>query len=154
MKFYKLKLDYSFPPVESENHDMASQNLLSYEKISDTTPILPVQVMHKHAPLNDFMDSLGFGGRGFLVSDRVKHILVEFSLPQHIYYPITLRKNKKEISNYFWIHIIMNDEAIVDFPKSEFYWHGVELPDLPFTANSFDEIQERRNRESPMRVLR
>jgi hypothetical protein len=89
------------------------------EKLPTYEPNLDYFVVHNRAKLSDILSVAPISG-GFIISEKLKNILVNFNLPKHKFYPAKLQY-KEKYYNYYWMHIICNLTENVDYQKSIFF---------------------------------
>lgn len=78
--------------------------------------------LHKKAKLTNCLSQGAIASGGFLVDEKVRDLLADFTLIAHKYYPTEIIGKKGEIiGNYKWLQIeeVLTEE--IDYDKSVFY---------------------------------
>lgn len=168
--FYKLKIEiekkgnYASLAYIPDNED-TNQAKLSYFNLPDFEPVFkPIKFERGSREVDIIKDYKGsIGGKGFVISKKVKQIFENSNLPKHKIYPLTYNRklNKDEYEQvhdlYFWIQFIFEDNYNwFDFSKTRFYlrqeigseFENIEIKDVDELKKYF-EIADDRN----MRVL-
>lgn len=99
--------------------------------------------LNKKGILTDVVSPSNLSAKGLLVNQRTKHILDEFDLMPHKYYPATIRE--KGISyDYFWLHLVKKDLSGIDFQESEFeITNLVYMPISDIEISDFEDYMEK-----------
>lgn len=84
-------------------------------------------ILEKRAKVSDAVSSTTLGGKGLIVSSRLKHLLTSFNLPPHAFYPARLCRGKFEeppFDECFDDYFVLVTEAIgmeyIDFSQMVF----------------------------------
>src|SRR6516225_6170218 len=93
-----------------------SDKRILHERFAEGTPELVFKMASK-AKYTDLLakDPLYFG---LIVSERMKHILDEYNLPNHRYYSVLAQQGKKT-KQYYWLHMVFELFDYIDLDKSE-----------------------------------
>jgi len=131
-KFYSLKVSTEitkigkgFPQTDGmgKGYNLrgpnSAWNIKNYA-VLDFIPDLNYFNIDKRAILTDFISTAIISADGFLINDKVGHLLDDFVLTKHTYYQATLKYRNKMFSNYFWLHFTFSDDDLIDFEKSSF----------------------------------
>jgi hypothetical protein len=78
---------------------------LPYDALPDFEPNFDTVVIHGHARLTDLLSSAPIRNTGFLLSDRLRAVFKQFSLPPHRYYPVPIIYRRKAIEGYYWLQL-------------------------------------------------
>ncbi len=110
-------------------------NLQIYRGIEPpfTNPNLDGFKAAKGAKITDIMSG-PIGGRGFILSNRVKSIFEKFKIPKHYFFEAKIYHKNICYDNYYWFHLVSDYRQFVDYKKSEFY-KGKDL----FKFDNYDE---------------
>lgn len=119
----------SFTNEEASTHVFVSNDDITWRKYPESSKLSNVVFEPQVDKEKDF-DFLitNLAADGFFISPKAKEVLEKFNLGDHKFYPaeILLKKGslfrKKEVLNYFWLHLIFDEEKLnfVDFPNSVF----------------------------------
>lgn len=116
---------------------LTSQGKLNATEIPKIEPVFSGLILSKRSLESDFIENSGaIGGKGFIVSDKVKEIFKDFKLPIHKYYPLKLLSNPDELiineDKYYWLQIIIEDYSS---------WLNLEESKLFLTNNETEETK-------------
>lgn len=89
-------------------------------KFPDFTPNLNHFILHANARLTDAL-SAAMISYGFIVNEKVKAIFEQYKLPQHKFYPATVKHNEKIYNNYYWFFFISDVLDFIDYDKTSFF---------------------------------
>ncbi len=99
--------------------------------------------LDKKAKLSDVISPSMISATGLLINDKVKSILENFNLIEHVYYPAIVR-NKGISYDYYWLHLVKSDLYGVDFKQSEFeITNLINMPEANVKINSWEHYLER-----------
>lgn len=121
--------------------------------IPDFQPDMDYFILHNNAKASDLL-SVAMIGNGFLVSNKLKNILEQFNLPEHKFYQAPVH-HKKQILDYYWLQIICDFTAEVDFQASTFHMYqnyNYHKPLGDVAVLSLEDLQrkeEQLNAENP-----
>jgi hypothetical protein len=122
---FKPFVGSEYPQVQkmSPSYNYNSENsvyaLSSCEGLPDFQPDLNYFVVHNKAKLTDLL-SVSVANGGFLISEKLKNIFVEFNLPPHHFYPAQVQ-HKKKLHNYYWFHVASDFTDVVNYEASDFF---------------------------------
>jgi len=98
-----------------------SMTKLTNDEFPDFEPELIFELEEK-AILTDVVSPSNISAKGFLVNEKVKSILSDFTLMEHKYYPAILIFKGSKLP-YYWLHFKENENTFlggIDFPDSIF----------------------------------
>jgi hypothetical protein len=125
------------------------------EKLPDFTPNLDHFVAHGKAKLTDLLSVASANG-GFLISNRLKILLEKFNVAQHRFYPAKV-SHKKELYEYYWMHMISDLTNLVDYPNSTFfiyYNYSHNLGYIPIDSmEDFKQQKEKVKKDNPDKAI-
>ena len=90
-----------------------------YQHLPDFTPDLDYFELAGKAKLSDLLSTAMVYG-GFLISEKLKNVFEQFTLPTHRFYSARV-KYKNQFYNYYWMHIICDLTNAVDYKNSKFF---------------------------------
>lgn len=114
-----------FPQVQkmSPGYDYKSPNsvhaLSRADGFPDFEPALDYFIVHSRARLSDLLSVSVIHG-GFLISKKFKEVVTAFNLVSHKFYPAKV-SHKKQLHEYYWMHVISDFTDIVDYRRSSFF---------------------------------
>ena len=111
-----------------------------YQSLPNFIPDFDSFVLHSRAKPTDFLSNVFTGPWGYIVSEKVKKILLNFKLPLHDFYPIKLNYRKQQLDNYYWFHIVCDLTDIVDYPASTFFIYkdySYDLGDIQISSKEY-----------------
>lgn len=129
MNYYYLRIslkDAGSAPMQiksmSDGYDFGAAN--SLRKLTFFTkpafiPNLQYFVLAHKAKVTDFIHDI-ISAYGFLISPKAKNIMVNFNLPQHIYFIAGVMYHKKMLGDYYWLHLLEEDTHLIDLAESSF----------------------------------
>jgi hypothetical protein len=135
MKFYKIRLNAEivgerevYPSWEYDVDQENSEARLEYTTLPNLKPVFSNVYINK---LTNAMSSSGIGGEGFIVSEKLKHLLIKHNIDTHRFYSLNLfyYETKEQIlDNYYWFQIVStNFLDWIDYNNSKFYlFDGIE----------------------------
>lgn len=100
-----------------------SQSDLDYFEFPTFEPIFSGINLEKGAVLVDFIyDGGGFGGTGFILSEKAMNIIKDFKLPPHRFYALPTYVDKNKTYSYYWMQVLVGDDNydFIDFENSVF----------------------------------
>lgn len=100
-----------------------SQSDLDYFEFPDFEPIFSGLNLEKGSVIVDCIyDGGGFGGRGFILSEKAVDVIKGFSLPPHRFYPLPAYVHKNNAYRYYWMQILVKEDnfEFIDFTESVF----------------------------------
>ena len=139
MNYYYLRIslkDAGSAPMQikgmSDGYDFGAAN--SLRKLTFFTkpafiPNLQYFVLAHKAKVTDFIHNSFISADGFLINQKAKNIMVNFNLPQHIYFIAGVMYHKKMLGDYYWLHLLEEDTHLVDLAESSFYLQNKGLYD-------------------------
>ena len=68
----------------------------------------------------DFISTGSITGNGFIVSERLKDVIQQFSVVNHRFYEIPIVHRQKSLKGYYWFHMYNPEQEYIDFDKSIF----------------------------------
>jgi hypothetical protein len=106
----------------SDGYDFGAAN--SLRKLTFFTkpafiPNLQYFVLAHKAKVTDFIHDI-ISAYGFLISQKAKNIMVNFNLPQQIYFVAGVMYHKKMLGDYYWLHLLEEDTHLIDLAESNF----------------------------------
>lgn len=111
----KMSSNYNYDSLDSIH------SLSRYvKKFPDFTPNLDFLILSKASKLTDLLSLSLIGNNGFLISAKLKKILLNYKLPKHKYYKAKISYKNEIIENYYWLHIISDYTQFVNYKKSDF----------------------------------
>ncbi len=125
MNYYYLRnslKDAGSAPMQikdmSNGYDFGAAN--SLRKLTFFTkpafiPNLQYFVLAHKAKVTDFIQKSFISAYGFLISQKAKNIMVNFNLPQHIYFVAGVMYHKKMLGDYYWLHLLEEDTHLLPF---------------------------------------
>lgn len=131
MSFYALDLAIEiavrdYVPENYKKDTQDAQRQLSKYKLPDFNPQFSKLILTENSQQADFItDGGAIGGVGLIVSESVKNIFSNYSIPPHRYYPLeTFQKGLISKKKYFWLQFIVtnySDFDFINFQMSQFY---------------------------------
>lgn len=100
-----------------------SQSDLDYFEFPDFEPIFSGLNLEKGSVIVDCIyDGGGFGGRGFILSEKAMNVIKEFKLPRHRFYALPPYVHKGQTYAYYWMQILVKEDNydFIDFENSTF----------------------------------
>lgn len=97
-----------------------SYSLLSYHNMPEEFIPLETIKLANSAKQSDFISTAIISGYGFIVSDRVKNIILEHIIVNHKFFKIPIIHRQNELNNYNWLHLFQPKQEYIDFKKSTF----------------------------------
>jgi hypothetical protein len=116
------------------------------------TPNLQYFVLAHKAKVTDFIQNSFISAYGFLISQKAKSIMVNFNLPQHIYFIAGVMYHKKMLGDYYWLHLLEEDTHLIDLAESSFYlqnkglyddWYENEVEPADFKSMEEFELKDK-----------
>ncbi|MEQ8531085.1 MAG: hypothetical protein RIB86_04510, partial [Imperialibacter sp.] len=104
------------------------------------TPNLNNFKIHKKAPLTDFLSCAL--GHGFVFNEKVKAIFSNFAMPSARFYPMGIKQGDKEITGYYWMHLVSDYLNYVDFKKTIIQLSHFRNMEKEFFVRSAEELLE------------
>jgi hypothetical protein len=131
----------------SQGYNYKSDNsvhaLSRIQGIPEFEPNLDHFVAHSKAKLSDLLSVSVIRG-GFLISKKLKEILEQFNLVSHKSYPAKV-SYKKELYDYYWMHIASDFTNDVDYNNSSFIIYQNYAHNLgQIKISSKDDLIEKR----------
>lgn len=133
MDFYKIEHAFEakyvgcFPQSEllgckqEQVHDNSIFNV-EKNKLPNFTPLLDCFIINDQAIITDFISSASISF-GFLISRKVKDILLNFDLGKHAFFPAVLVHRQKRLEDYYWfVYEPLPLLPKIDFEKSQFFF--------------------------------
>lgn len=140
-----------FPQVQkmSPGYDYKSANsvhaLSRVQGIPDFEPNLDYFIVQSKAKLSDLL-SVSVVRGGFLVSKKFKEVLEGSKLVNHKFYPAKV-SYKKQIYDYYWMHVISDFTDIVDYNNSSFFiYHNYAHNLGEIAIGSKEDLLEKRKK--------
>lgn len=93
---------------------------VSSNKFPNFTPNLNHFILHPNARLTDAL-SAAMISYGFIINEKVKKIFEQYKLPQHKFYPATVKHNEKIYTNYYWFFFISDVLDFIDYDRTSFF---------------------------------
>ena len=100
-----------------------TQGDLSYHEFPDFEPKFSGIHLEKGSVIVDFIyDGGGFGGHGFVLSEKAMDIIKDFNLPPHRFYALPAYVHKDRAYSYYYMQILVADDNYdyIDFENSVF----------------------------------
>jgi hypothetical protein len=119
------KIGMAFPQTDGMGgcYNLSDQdsvwNISNFSEI-DFSPKLDYFNIDKRAILTDFLSTALISSAGFLINDRARNLLDNFTLTKHAYYQATIKYKNKMLNNYYWLHFTSCDDDLIDFDRSTF----------------------------------
>src|SRR4051812_45873334 len=123
-----------------------TQGDLDYREFPDFDPIFSGIHLQKGSVIVDFIyDGGGFGGRGFVMSEKAMNVIKDFRLPPHRFYALPVYTHKDKTYSYYYMQILVADDNydFIDFKDSVFqidFWEPE--PDGKSEEFRFDNAHE------------
>ena len=171
MNYYYLRIslkDAGSAPMQikgmSDGYDFGAANSLRKLKFFIKPAFIPnlqYFVLAHKAKVTDFIQNSFISAYVFLMSQKAKNIMEKFNLPQHIYFAAGVMYHKKMLDDYYWLHLLEEDDNLIDLMESNFCiqgrsldgWHEEEIE--PANFKSMEEfIQKHKEIAGRMRYIR
>jgi hypothetical protein len=115
----------AYPAVESyPDYDFNAPNSvhkLSFREFPDFTPDIRFKLA-KGAKLTGMLSQAAISAHGFLINEKLKNDFEQFNIVPHKYYPARIEDHQGNFHNYFWTHLVWEDQSIVDWSASKFFY--------------------------------
>ena len=137
---------YNFKAPDSVHH-------IRHNKFPDFTPDLRFR-LREEAKLTDMLSQAAVSGHGFLISDGIRHVLEQFTLPPHRYFKATIDVNGILHDNYFWVHFNWKDSPkFINFPKSQFFIRRFSKNLGPIAISSIEDFWIKKQELGTMKLI-
>lgn len=93
----------------------------SRSELPDFTPDLDHFVLHKKAKPTDLISNSVNNITGFLLSGNFQKLLSDYNLGKHKFYQAKVMHQNSQLKDYFWLQLVIDFSAEVDFSRSEFF---------------------------------
>jgi hypothetical protein len=118
-----------FPSAESYNdYDFNSPNSahkLTFREFANFEPDIRFKLA-RGAKLTDMLSQAAISADGFLINEKLKKTFEQFDIVPHKYYPAKIEDRQGRFYDYFWMHLVGESMAIVNWQKSKFFFMHYE----------------------------
>lgn len=131
MKFYSIETDtekgnsaiIDGPEPGYDYNNPNSQFDLSSWEFPNFEPFFSKLIFERGFKLVDFINPSTMGACGFVISERIKDIILKFDIMPHKIHQLPVYENKDENVQYYLLQLIRNldDYSLIDFQNSSFY---------------------------------
>ncbi|QWX83014.1 hypothetical protein H0I23_11135 [Cellulophaga sp. HaHaR_3_176] len=129
MKFYKIRPNAEivgerevYPSWEYDANQENSETKLEHTTLPNFKPVFSNVYINR---LTDVMFCNNIGGKGFIVSEKLKKLLAKHNIDTHRFYNLNLfyyDTKKQVLNNYYWFQIVStNFLDWIDYNNSKFY---------------------------------
>lgn len=91
--------------------------------IPEVLPDIGEMILYSKVKLTDVISGSFLSQYGFIISDKLKDILTDYSMGSHKYYPLRIVHKNKDYSNYSFLRVANSANDYIDYSKSSFYSH-------------------------------
>ncbi len=112
----------NYYPKYNPDNEFSQQNLNVWEFYSKE-PVFSKLIFKRGFRLVDFIYPSTMNGCGFIISERIKKIILDFNLMNHKLYKLPIYEFKGIDYNYFLLQLVRGnvDYSMIDFEKSKFF---------------------------------
>jgi hypothetical protein len=103
--------------VMSDGYDYSASNSvhrLPLNAVPEFTPNFDTVIIHGHARLVDLFSSSAIHNTGYLVSERFRLVLEQFTMPLHCFYSVPMLHHNKPVHAYYWLQLPEPRLALTD----------------------------------------
>lgn len=120
----------AYPAAESyDNYDFNAPNSvhkLTFREFPKFIPDIRFKLA-KRAKLTAMLSQAAISANGFLINGKLKSTLERFNIVPHRFYKATIEDLKGGSHDYFWMHLVWEDQSIIDWSSTRwFYMHREE----------------------------
>ncbi len=107
-----------------EGYDLYADNSvwkIPYFESPKIEPNFDALQLNNTAKITDIIFATGLvPNTGFFLNEKVKDLLKDFKLPNHIYYKAIVLHKNKVYDNYYWVQFTQEMSDLIDFDNSIF----------------------------------
>ena len=146
MRYYEIETKvglteggtYQLTPSSANDTEM-----LFWDAFPNTNPKICFELDSK-TYLTDVLSQATIHPSGFIISEKLKNLLVDYKLINHKYYEVSLKHNLKDEVKYYWLHLVVADlHKHVDYSKSKFYTTMFGFREDDIEVASFGQYEEK-----------
>ena len=143
-----------FPQIqESIETDLdKSVYKMPYHKFASFSPDLDHLILHKNSNYTDFLSCV-YRKVGFIISERVKNILIQLDLPEHKLYNAKVYKDDNIFKKYWSFVFYENIEENIDFTSTPFFIKESFKEDIPIKIYSKNDLHNKINELSSLKTV-
>jgi hypothetical protein len=143
----KMNVGYNY---KADNSVYAISRL--YKSFPEYVPNLDHFVLHNKAKLTDLLSVSVISG-GFLISNKLKEIIDQFTIVPHKFYPAKVMHKKSMHDNYFWMHIVSDMTDCINYGNTKFfiyYNYGHKLGNIEISSkDEYNEMRTKIKQDNP-----
>ena len=133
-------------PIATQFDDVLKENGLP-----DKLPQLIKLLLYSSSKVTDFIKGSFLQQYGLIVSTEAKHVLEQFNIGKHKFYPVILNQKSADYNDYYFFKSLTNANKYIDIKNSSFYLQESYFntdTKRPVTFASYEEIETFRHKNS------